>query len=251
MAVIWQKKIDGTRYQVRSAGSTLRLYTNNVCHSEFSPQKLVTGSIWDLLIIPALFYPAGRIQRVLMLGVGGGACILQLYHLLQPRSITGVEMNPVHLDIARRFFKLAATSAELCEADARSWLEDYRGGPFDMIIDDLFSVTSNEPVRAVEMNAGWLDLLLRHLAPRGLLVTNFASQQEFSSAAQLQDAATTTRFASVFRLSTPLLDNVVGAFTRIDTSAAELRKNISAHPLLGRALQTKQLRYRVRRFTGS
>jgi len=71
MAVIWQKKIAGTHYEVRSAGQTRRLYTNGLCHSEFNPQKLVTGSIWDLLVLPALFYKPGHIKKVLMLGVGG------------------------------------------------------------------------------------------------------------------------------------------------------------------------------------
>jgi len=45
MAIIWQKNIDGTKYEVRAAGKTRRLYTNGVCHSEFNPDKLVTGSI--------------------------------------------------------------------------------------------------------------------------------------------------------------------------------------------------------------
>ena len=118
MAEIWQKYIDGTKYQVRKAGLTLRLYTNGVCHSEFNPRRLVTGSIWDLLILPAFFYGPRNIKRVLMLGVGGGASILQLHHLLQPESITGVELNSVHLDIARRFFNVDVTSVDLNESEA-------------------------------------------------------------------------------------------------------------------------------------
>ena len=110
MAVIWQKYVNGTKYQVRRAGLTRRLYTNDVCHSEFNPDKLVTGSIWDLLVLPAFFHTPGKIKRVLMLGVGGGASILQLHHLLQPDHITGLELDPVHLDIARRFFNVDITS---------------------------------------------------------------------------------------------------------------------------------------------
>jgi spermidine synthase len=249
MAVIWQKYIEGTKYQVRKAGLTRRLYTNGVCHSEFNPDKLVTGSIWDLLILPALFYAPGKIKRVLMLGVGGGTSILQLHHLLGPDSITGVELNPVHLDIARRFFNVDVTSVELHESDARDWLSQYEGERFDMIIDDLFIDEGAEPVRAIEATSEWFTLLLKHLSIDGHVVTNFGSHEEFKDSACFRNRKIRKRFSAVFRLTTPLLENVVGVFMRSDVDSKTLRANINAHPVLGRALQSKQLRYRIRRMS--
>jgi spermidine synthase len=249
MAVIWQKYIDGKKYQVRNAGNTRRLYTNGVCHSEFNPDKLVTGSVWDLLILPALFYPPGRIKRVLMLGVGGGASILQLHHLVEPESITGVELNPVHLDIAKRFFNVDVTSVNLYEADACEWLEQYIGDAFDMIIDDLFIDEGSEPVRAVEATAEWFKLLIKNLQPAGHLVTNFGSHREFMESAYFNNANIHKRFSSVFRLSSPELENVVGAFMPMETDSKILRSNINAHPVLARSLQSKQLRYRIRKMS--
>lgn len=245
MAVIWQKNIDGKKYQVRDAGKTRRLYTNGVCHSEFNPDKLVTGSVWDLLILPALFYSPGKIKRVLMLGVGGGASILQLHHLVEPLSITGVDLNPVHLDIAKRFFKVDETPVNLFEADAREWMQQYIGEFFDLIIDDLFIDEGSEPVRAVEATSKWFNLLIRHLSIDGHLVTNFGSQQEFKQSAYFQNRKVRSCFSSAFRLTSPLLENVVGAFMRIETDSKILRNNINAHPVLSRSLQSKQLRYRI------
>jgi spermidine synthase len=249
MAVIWQKYIDGKKYQVREAGKTRRLYTNGVCHSEFNPDKLVTGSIWDLLILPAFFYSSGEIRRVLMLGVGGGASILQLHHLLEPDSICGVELNPVHLDIARRFFKVDVVSVDLYESDAHDWLDEYSGEPFDMIVDDLFVDEASEPVRAIEANTEWFNLILKHLSKKGHLVANFGSHEEFMQSAYFRNAKVRKRFASAFRLTSPLLENVVGAFMRIETDSKMLREGINAHPLLARSLQSKQLRYRIRKMS--
>ncbi len=251
MAVIWQKYIDGRKYQVRKAGNTRRLYTNGVCHSEYNPDKLVSGSVWDLLVLPALFYSPGKIKRVLMLGVGGGAAILQLHHLLEPDSITGVELNPVHLDIARRFFNVDAAAVELHEADAHDWLQHYQGEAFDMIVDDLFIDEGQEPVRALQANTGWFSLLLEHLSADGVVVVNFGSHEEFRQSGYFQNRKIRKRFSNAFRLTTPLLENVVGAFIRMDADSKILRNNINTHAVLGRALQSRQLRYRIRKMSAA
>ena len=101
MALLWHKQDGNTRYEVRSAGNTRRLYTNGVFHSQYNSTQPVTGSVWDLLLLPAFFLPASSLKRVLVLGVGGGAVIRQLNHFLQPEQIVGVELNPVHLEVAR------------------------------------------------------------------------------------------------------------------------------------------------------
>ncbi len=43
---------------MRTAGKTLRLYTDGVFHSQFNPNHAVTGGVWDALMLPAFFYPA-------------------------------------------------------------------------------------------------------------------------------------------------------------------------------------------------
>jgi len=60
---------------VRSAGYSLRLYTDGVFHTQYNPGNPLTGHIWDLLMLPAFFYEPDTIKRVLVLGVGGVASI--------------------------------------------------------------------------------------------------------------------------------------------------------------------------------
>ncbi len=134
MAVLWQKKTAGQHYEVRTAGNSRRLYKNGVCHSQFNPANPVTGSIWDLLILPSCYQPETAPRRVLVLGVGGGAVILQLQELFNPELIIGVEMDPLHLDIARRFFGLGSDNVKLIRSDAVSWLRDACDQKFDLVI---------------------------------------------------------------------------------------------------------------------
>lgn len=246
MAILWEKRQGGSQYQIRQAGNSRRLYTDGVCHSEYNARKIVTGSIWDLLSIPAYFYPEGSIKRILMLGIGGGASILQLNQLLRPEQITGVELDPMHLYIARRFFEVERDNVELIEADARQWLKNYSGPAFDMIIDDLFVEDKREPVRAVSMDKNWLQGLLAHLNKPGLLVANFVSFNEIKACACFTKGRLHKRFLSGFCLSMPSLDNRVGVFLGRHADSHLLRGNLLAHPLWGRALTAKKLSYRIR-----
>ena len=75
MAIIWQKKVRDNLYEVRSAGKSRRLYKNGVCHSQYNPGSIMTGSIWDLLLLPACYQTGVNYKKILVLGVGGGAVI--------------------------------------------------------------------------------------------------------------------------------------------------------------------------------
>lgn len=230
MAIVWQQTIDGTCYEVRSAGQTRRLYTDGVFHSQYHPARNLAGGIWDLLWLPALFNSHDRIRRVLVLGVGGGTVINQLLRHVQPEEIIGVELNHVHLQVARRFFGVSKKVATLVQADAVQWMKNYSGPPFDMIIDDLFGEENGEPVRAVTANSAWCRLLLRHLDPAGMLVMNFIGVGELGESACLAIPGIAQRFRSVYRLSLPGYENAIGVFARPRLSLREINKNISSLP---------------------
>lgn len=246
MAVIWHKQDGDTRYEVRTAGNSRRLYTNGVFHSQYNPGSPVTGNVWDLLMLPAFFSPQ-QMRRVLVLGVGGGAVIRQLNHFLSPELIVGVELNPVHLQVAERFFEVAADNVELHEADALLWLCQYRGEKFDLIIDDLFGDADGDPQRAVAAGSRWMKQLLKRLSRQGTLVINFGSPPELRACAWFDDEAIRKKFPAAFGLNTPLYENAVGAFLRQPAEAKVLRQNLSAWPELDPGKKSCRLNYQMRR----
>lgn len=247
MAILWDKTVRNVHYEVRTAGMTRRLYTDGVLHTQFNANNPVTGSVWDLLLLPSFFYPPGALRRILVLGVGGGAVIRQMRHFTRPHEIVGVELNPVHLYIARRFFGIGGKGVHLYRADAVRWLQAYQGAPFDMIVDDLFGEEDGEPVRAVNADARWFGCLLKHLTHRGVLVMNFPTPGELGRCAYSSSNAIRQRFKAAFQLSTPRYENAVGAFLRQPCSGEVLRTNLRSVPAFNTALSARRLVYRVRR----
>lgn len=245
MALLWERRVGDTLYQVRSAGRSLRLYTNGVFHSQYNPARPVTGSVWDLLLLPAFFHAPGELRRVLVLGVGGGAVIRQLQRFVQPEFIAGVELSAVHLSLARRFFGVRGRHVRLEQADAVDWLRRYRGPAFDLIVDDLFVDADGEPQRAVYADADWVGSLLACLAPRGVIVSNFASLLELEASAFRLDAACRKRFDAAFHLSTAQNCNAVGAFLARPATPRELRRRVQAVPELD-PRRKRGLHYRIR-----
>jgi spermidine synthase len=163
---------------VRGAGQARRLYTDGVLHSAYHPGKPLTGSIWDLLLLPALFYPLNSFHRVLVLGAGAGSILHLLNRYIKPRSIIAIDCDAVHLSVAKRFFGVRYKNVQLIEADAIAWVQNYQAEPFDLIIEDLFTEEDGLPVRLMHDDVSWLDCMLAMLSADGLLVINHGDIRE-------------------------------------------------------------------------
>ncbi|UTF61014.1 class I SAM-dependent methyltransferase [Gilvimarinus sp. DA14] len=194
--------------QVRSAGASLRLYTDGIFHSQYHPHRLLEGNLWDLLWLPSLLQPQQSIKRVLVLGVGGGAVVRKLNRLYPWALIVGVDLSQVHLALARRYFGVRGGHMPLYCADAVAFMKYYRGPGFDLIIDDLFSGSAGEPERVLPMDRAWCRVLTQHLQPNGLLVANFGSHEEYKQSAM---ASTAEGFHSGYTLQMPQYENIFAA----------------------------------------
>lgn len=248
MALVWlQQDASGNRYELRSAGASLRLYTNGVFHSQYNPRRPVAGSVWDLLLLPAFMLPANRLQRILVLGVGGGAVIRQLNDFLSPELIVGVELNPVHLKLAREFFNAEAENVELLEADAHFWLENYSGPKFDLIIDDLFGDFDGEPCRAVPVDRDWSRSLCRLLSDEGVLAINFDSRLGLLESAPVSDFAVRQQFAAAICLTTRNYANHIGVFLPRDPDLEEFQQRLEKIPQLDRRRSGCKLNFALER----
>ena len=247
MAVLWETRRGGTHYEVRTAGGSRRLFTNGVFHSQYNPNNPLTGNVWDLILLPIFFYPAGDIKRILMLGVGGGAVIRQLNYFIQPDEIIGIEYDPVHIEIAQRFFGVKQDNVSLHQADAIEWLEQYQGPKFDMIIDDLFGEVDGEPTRAVEVSNKWARRLFSNVTRHGMVVSNFISPKELKGSAYIQDRLLQNRISSRFILSNPYYENAIGAFLGKETSSKQLRERLRSIPFFNSQQMMDKLNYRIRK----
>ncbi|MEO0509347.1 MAG: oxidoreductase [Verrucomicrobiota bacterium] len=194
MAVLWSNVVDGNHYEVRSAGATLRLYRNGVNHSQWNPIRPLAGSIWDLIVLPALQRPQGSLHDALILGFGAGTVGRQLRDIVGIERIVGLEMDPMHLSIADGFFD-CSEGCELIAGDAVEWVyEEGIEGTYDLVIDDLYAEEDGIPVRSAPLDTDWCRKLAALLRPGGLLVFNLIEPDKVSSIPPVRDSQLNERF---------------------------------------------------------
>ena len=215
MAILWQQTIDGNHYEVRTAGGSVRLYRNGVNHSQWNPKRPLSGSIWDLIMLPTLHRPFNSLEDVLILGFGAGSVGRQILELVMPKRIVGVEMDPIHLSIADGFFQ-CSSGFDLIAGDAVDWVnESAEKASYDVIIDDLYSEEDGIPVRCVPMNAEWCKALARLLKPGGILVFNIIEPRKIKHLPIFKSSKLKKRFTETVMYRIDGYENRVIAFSEM------------------------------------
>ncbi len=205
MAIVWSQTIESNHYEVRSAGATLRLYRNGVNHSQWNPNRPLSGCIWDLIALPALYRPKGSVNSVLMLGFGAGTVARKLRELVEPEYIVGIELDPIHLSIADGFFE-CTEGCELVAADAVEWVQEESAESnrvqFDMIIDDLYGEEEEMAVRCAPLDLEWCQNLAKLVKADGMLVFNMIEPRKVRHLPPMTDATLREQFpyVKVFRM---------------------------------------------------
>ena len=245
MGVIWRASENGVSYEVRRRGKRLRLFANGVQHSEYHPDKQVTGSVWDLLWLAGFFHEPERIRRVLVLGLGGGSLIPPLRHFFAPEQIVAVEKDPLHLHVAQNVFAIGGADISMHCGDAVDWVANWCGAPFDLVIEDLFAPSDKTVTRAIKPSGRWFGSLSKLVADDGVLVMNFGDWAEFRDS-PLSRSRAQRGWQTGFRFATPDCHNAVIAWLREDASSTVLRDRVRAFPELAADLDRGRLNYSVR-----
>ena len=234
MAVVWSRNIEGKLYEVRTAGATLRLYRNGVHHSQWNPNRPLAGCVWDLLVLPALYRPAGAIQDVLILGFGAGAAGRLLRELVAVKRIVGVEMDEIHLTIADGFFA-CSEGYDLVAGDAVEWVrEGAEGGCFDFVLDDLYDEEDGMPIHCAALDVDWCRQLASLVREGGMLVFNTIEPRKLPHLPPMKDADLRKRFSHVRVFHLGGYENRVVVFSEFplkdDLYEAQLRRICREYP---------------------
>ena len=222
MALLWNHEADGNRYEVRSAGASLRLYRNGVNHSQWNPDRPLSGSVWDLITLPALHRPRASLSNALMLGFGAGTVARQLCDLAGVGRLVGVELDPIHLSIARGFFD-CGDDCELVAADAVAWVrEESWRARYDLVIDDLYGEEEGVPQRFAPMDREWFAQVVSLLRPGGILVVNTIEPERVGRLPVLCDPQLSERLPHAVMYQIYGYENRVLAFSDKPFAAKEL-----------------------------
>ncbi len=123
------------------------------------------------------------VQRILMLGMGGGSIAKQLNTLLPNASIHIVELRQAVIDIAYEYFQLPnVPEIEAIQEDALVFIKEALS-TYDVIIVDIFNDDGlPEAFSTTEFQTN----LLNNLSPKGLILFNLWENQAATAQTQTQ-----------------------------------------------------------------
>lgn len=145
----------------------LVLNEGHAIHSVYDPNAVLVGGVWDYFLLFPQAKPDS--QSALIIGLAGGT-ISRAYNEYYPQiAVTGVEIDPQILDIAKEYFGLQDQTALVSvAADGRTYLRKAQNH-FDLIFIDAykqpyipFHLATKEFFEEVDM----------HLTPEGIAAIN-------------------------------------------------------------------------------
>ena len=197
-----------SHHKVEEIESRLNVHDPLALESEYT-QAMLLALAWQ---------PAP--QRILLIGLGGGRLQSVLHHYLEQTFLYTVELDPMILDVAKRFFGFAVDERQhVIIKDGRDYLRGFPSeAPFDLLLLDAYRV-SGVPLHLSTRE--FYDDCRGVLAPHGVIAANL------HSGTPLYDSARKT-FASAFRYTAafPLLAGnviVIGS----DTEQLEVKEIVA------------------------
>jgi spermidine synthase len=163
---------------VRQEGQLRHLFLGkrmDIVHTRLDlqrPEALI--SPYQRCLLTALGHladPATELRRVVMIGLGGGA-ITRFFQIKRPGlTFHSVEIDPVVVAVARRFFSVKETGTYRSYAmDGRRFLEEAKV-PYDLVILDAFDAEASLPKQLASVE--FFTLVKQRLSPHGVLAMNF------------------------------------------------------------------------------
>jgi predicted O-methyltransferase YrrM len=144
-------------------------------HAWWHRERFLTGLAWDNLCAACVLRPGGPPRSVLMLGLAGGTSLRALQHLVPGVRVTAVDYDAGIVELARKHMRLDALGAVIHHGDAYTFVRDYRGRKFDVVIDDVYQALEHDVERPGAWSAETADALRRLVAPGGLLAVNLVT----------------------------------------------------------------------------
>ncbi len=179
---------------------------------------------------------------ILVLGMAGGTTIAGHRRLFPGARITAVELDPLVVDVARRYFDVAAgPHLTIHVADARAFLAQSTQR-FDVIEADLFAGGVYPPFHTLTQE--FFALASARLRPGGLVAVNVLALGGDDGVVGVVAATMATAFPAVFEL--PLRNQRILFGLREPVDVAGLRRRLDAAdvPELGDVIRAARARLR-------
>jgi len=227
--LLYEKESAYHYIQVIQVGTKTELILNEgqAVHSIYDSQNLLTRGPWDYMLIADSFQPSQATEpqpkSVAILGLAGGTAARQYTAAFgQQVQITGVEIDPEILAVARRYFHLDEPNVHQVASDARYWLNT-QAGHYDVIIMDAY----RQPYIPFHLTTREFFSEVRgHLNPGGVAVVNAGRT---ATDYRLVDAIASTMAAvypNVFLIDVPEFANTLVYGSTKPVTIEDIRHNL-------------------------
>jgi spermidine synthase len=208
----------------------LKLNSDILFHSVYKPGSELVNEYYDYMNLAAVIADA---KEILVLGMGAGTSVRQFLHYFDA-NIDAVEIDPVVVDIGKKYFGLKETGRlHLFAKDARPFLRN-SNKLYDVIEIDVYHGGVYAPFYILTKE--FFQSVYDHLTPNGIMVINVLSPYQPENRLLLVNAVgktISTVFPSVYKIEM-FLNHVLFAprsGTDLQTIRARL-KSYNGHPEL-------------------
>ncbi len=230
--------------RVLQDGSGSRILLTNEgegIQSLYHPQRILTGQYWDKAIFLPAQNPEGK--KFLILGTAGASSARVLHHFYPTLELTGVEIDPLMVEVGKKFFASGEIPMTLHETDGRIFLQQ-SAEKFDFILVDAYRDELYIPFHLATKE--FFELAKSRLTPSGSMMMNIATVSPDSELLVLIKNTVTDVFPFTYELretgsynsllfafmEKPNFSSAAphGAFSEIARLLADMRKDIRFVP---------------------
>jgi spermidine synthase len=220
---------DGMRY--------LHLNEGEGWHSVYSPTMLLTGGTWDYFLAAPFFNAPPRTDaQVTSLGIVGlaaGTTANQFTKIYGAIPIEGYEIDPVIIDIGRKYFGMTEPNLQAFAVDGR-WGLAHSRRTFSVITIDAYRPPYIPPhLTTLE----FFRIVRAHLAPDGVVTINVARLPDDRRLIEGLAATLQAVFPSVYVSDVPYSMNSILYATVQPSTIANLLENYRAAKTAGNVPQ--------------
>lgn len=157
--------------KVTKNGSRTNLYTGKAyLQSSVDFRPVLYGTLFDWYLAAPWYSGSfdGKLNSLLILGLGAGSQVKSYNRIYNIKNITGVEIDPLIVDLGKKYFDLNYDNLETINVDATSFL-DSNTNVYDQVILDPFKEDTFEKKC---QSPAFLRKISNHLSNNGVLLVN-------------------------------------------------------------------------------
>ncbi len=211
---------------LESGGSMLlRLNEGQGVHSEYNPDRLFYGGPWEEFLVGPMFnnqFSLAQVKRIAIVGLAAGTTARQATAVYGDVAIDGFEIDPVIVDVGRKYFDMNMPNLNVVIGDGR-WGLEHSPYTYDLIVVDAYRPPYIPPHLTTQE---FFEICANHLSENGVLAINIGRAP--NDRRLINDLAATihTSLPSVYVMDIPNTFNSVLYATRQPTQAENLRSNL-------------------------